>query len=241
MYFQIAGTNVRLLGSMHWFPASQDFVPNWAEAAYQWSKSLVLEGDSAQFPPFCKTVDLQPKFSPHVWAALQRIWPTTSVPLNELQPWAIMLMLGQMKLQLVSGIEPRFKEWGAKDAKPIRYLEQASEAAASFASVPLNDVEASLALVLADLSLPQRDLEALYAAWITGERAQFFAVAGQLPLFSFPTIRKALLDSRNRAWAQPIEQLLSAAEPTLVVVGAAHLCGPANLEECLGREIIALS
>ena len=45
---------------------------------------------------------------------------------------------------------------------------------------------------------------------------------------------EAGLARRNRIWGLKLQELLPTRQRTLVVVGALHLCGPGNLEECLG-------
>ena len=45
---------------------------------------------------------------------------------------------------------------------------------------------------------------------------------------------------RGFAWAPKVRQLMGLPRRTLVVVGAVHLCGPGNLEECLGVQFKAV-
>ena len=43
MYFEIPGSNVRMLGSMHMVPAGTVAAPPWTEGAYDWCEALVHE------------------------------------------------------------------------------------------------------------------------------------------------------------------------------------------------------
>jgi uncharacterized protein len=43
MYFEIPGSNVRVLGSMHMVPAGTVAAPPWTEGAYDWCEALVHE------------------------------------------------------------------------------------------------------------------------------------------------------------------------------------------------------
>ena len=75
MYFEIAGTQLRLLGSMHRFPASATDMPNWICRAYEWCEELNFEADAADalryfFIP--KRALLRTRLSAESWEAMTR-------------------------------------------------------------------------------------------------------------------------------------------------------------------------
>lgn len=81
MYLQLTGTQVRLLGSMHLFPATSRRTPPWIAEAYDWAEALVFESDPPTILPFLKAdqpgsaQQLQPFLSADAWRQLQAAWP----------------------------------------------------------------------------------------------------------------------------------------------------------------------
>jgi uncharacterized protein YbaP (TraB family) len=136
--------------------------------------------------------------------------------------------------QLALGIESALLQCCAIDGKRIDVLESAAEVRAAFDSAPLPDAEATLAACVRDMPHAQARLLRLHAAWQARDRAAMFATAAGSPFGASPAMWEAGIARRNRAWALKLQPLLAASPRTLVVVGALHLCGPGNLEECLG-------
>jgi uncharacterized protein YbaP (TraB family) len=248
MYLQLTGTNVRLLGSMHLFPATSRRTPPWVAEAYDWAEALVFESDPPTILPFLKTgpqsgvARLQPLMSVDAWTQLQALWPVDGpvAPFLELSPWAALVVAPTLFQQVVEGVEPRMLRSAIAQAKPYRYLETAREVAAWLESIPLDAIGAALDLLMADRAEPQRTLERMHAAWLEGDLRAVQQIAVESPMFNLPGIRHAILDARNRAWAQRLRDVLQQRERTLVVVGALHLCGPGNLLECLAQPVEAV-
>lgn len=245
MYLQLTGTNVRLLGSMHLFPAASRRTPPWIADAYDWAESLVFESDPPTILPFLKgpphggTDQLQPLLSADAWKQLQAVWPVEGplAPLVDLRPWAALIIAPTLFQQVVEGVEPRMLRSAQTQAKPYRYLETAQDVAASLESISLEAVGSALGMLMSDLDEPQRTLERMHAAWLHGDLQAVYQIAIESPMFNLPGIRHAILDARNRAWAARVKELLGRPERTLVVVGALHLCGPGNLVECLAQPV----
>jgi uncharacterized protein YbaP (TraB family) len=249
MYLQLTGTHVRLLGSMHLFPATSRRTPPWVAEAYDWAESLVFESDPPSVLPFLKShpqggaVQLQSVLSVDVWSRLQAAWPVDGplAPLVELRPWAALIIAPTLFQQVVEGVEPRMLRSALTQGKPYQYLETAQDVAASLDAIPLDAIGAALALLMADPREPQRTLERLHAAWLHGDLPAVQQIAADSPMFNLPGIREAILDARNRTWAARVTALLARPERTLVVVGALHLCGPDNLLDCLARPVEPVS
>lgn len=243
MYLQLTGTNVRLLGSMHLFPASSRRTPPWIAEAYDWAEALVFESDPPAILPFLTggvqggAGQLHAFLPADAWAQLQAAWPPEGplAPLDGLRPWAALIVAPTLFQQVVEGVEPRMLRSALAESKPYRYLESAEEVAATLETISLDVVGAALALLMSDLAEPQRTLERMHAAWVEGDLPAVQQIAAESPMFNLPGIRHAILDARNRAWAARLTALLARPERTLVVVGALHLCGPGNLLECLAR------
>jgi uncharacterized protein len=245
MYLQLTGTQVRLLGSMHLFPATSRRTPPWIAEAYDWAEALVFESDPPTILPFLKTgrqggaSQLQTLLDADAWRQLDAAWPVEGplAPLAELRPWAALVVAPTLFQQVVEGVEPRMLRSAMTQAKPYWYLETAQEVADTLESIPLDAIGAALGLLMSDLDEPQRTLERMHAAWLEGDLAAVHSIAVESPMFNLPGIRQAILDARNCVWAARLTERLAQPERTLVVVGALHLCGPGNLIECLARPV----
>jgi uncharacterized protein YbaP (TraB family) len=242
MYFQLPGTQVRLLGSMHLFSAANPRMPVWVSQAFDWAETLVFESDAQSILPFLKREggqSLEHVLPPDVWRRLDASWPSAGAlaPLGELRPWAAMMVAPTLCQRAVEGVEPRMLREAAAQAKPYRFLETAKEVVASLEAIPLSAICTGLKLLLADLTEPQRTLERMQAAWLQRDLQGVYDVATESPMFSLPGVRSAILDARNRAWALRVQEALETPMRTLVVVGALHLCGPDNLIERLQHAV----
>jgi uncharacterized protein len=246
MYLELTGTNVRLLGSMHLFPASSPRMPAWVAQAFDWSEILVFESDAPAILPLLKRepgTSLEQDLPADVWRRLDPTWPSAGplAPLSELRPWAALMVAPTLCQRVVEGVEPRMLREATAQAKPYRYLETAAEVAASLESIPLSAVCTGLELLLADLTEPQRMLDRMQEAWLRRDTEAVYRIAAESPMFRLPGIRSALLDGRNRAWAPHVRRALDSKERTLVVVGALHLAGEGSLIECLGHPVKPVS
>lgn len=54
MYFQVDGTNLRIVGSIHAFPAHLPSMPSWICEAYEWADEIYLESDTSKFVPYAR-------------------------------------------------------------------------------------------------------------------------------------------------------------------------------------------
>jgi uncharacterized protein YbaP (TraB family) len=242
MYFQFSGTNVRLLGSMHLFPASNPRMPVWVSQAFDWSEALIFESDALAILPFLKRepgTSLEQDLPVEVWRRLDASWPSVGplAPLSELRPWAALMVAPTLCQRVVEGVEPRMLRAAAAQSKPYHYLETAAEVAATLETIPLAATRAGLELLLADLTEPQRTLERMQEAWLRRDTEAIYRIATESPMFSLPGIRSALLEERNRAWVPHIHSALDSPQRTLVVVGALHLSGEGSLIECMGHRV----
>jgi uncharacterized protein YbaP (TraB family) len=73
-------------------------------------------------------------------------------------------------------------------------------------------------------------LEASYRAWVAGDLEGVEQISTLLSLNRFAPRKHAVISARNNLWVPIIRELVqSAYEPTLVLVGAAHLGGSDGL------------
>jgi uncharacterized protein YbaP (TraB family) len=245
MYFEFVGTNVRLLGSVHRLPSGQNVLPQWVLAAYQWCDVLYLERESASLRSLMLRTDgktLRDEISAELWDALQSSWPVPTRPLRSLKPWGAVLTLATALQPAAQGVETHFLRWATgTEPRSIHHLESNEESVAFLEAVPLSDIEDCLKLLLFDSERIRLANDNLCRVWLTGDRNQLAAIATTLPITSIPRLRRALIEERNRAWIPTIAALLGTPRKTLVCVGTLHLCGPNNLIDLVGREVLPVA
>ena len=117
------------------------------------------------------------------------------------------------------------------DLEPERlvFLETGAEQIAVLAGGPEDEQMALLAATLSQMDGLSKSMDKSLGYWLSGEPERLlrlFAVdmGGQEAAFM-----ARLLDQRNRAWLEPLEQMLADNEQNLVVVGAAHLVGDGSV------------
>lgn len=240
MYYSLPGTNVRILGAMHLFPVSNPTMPLWVVEAEDWAESLVLEAPPESLQQHFKAdrlAQLQGQLPSEIWAQLVSFWPTSGplAPLQDLNAWAAAMIGPQLHMRTVPGVEGFIQASARTGNKQLAYLERAEDVERLFAALPFSDVVSLLRYTLADFSAPQRYLEKLYLHWHAADGEAIANHAAESPLFQIPGLRNAMIVSRNRAWTEWIQGLLSTPHKTLIVVGALHLVGPGNLLECVGH------
>lgn len=237
MYFEVPGTNLRVLGSLHMFPSGSPPTPNWVTGAYEWCETVVHEHDNAKVLPCMRSdTPLHALLLPETWTALTAALPNDQVRagFDGLRPWAALLALVGTLQSTEPGVEDIVLSQAVRDGKPLHALETGDDLRQAFDAAPLVAVEEALNRVLRDPAQMQPRLEAMYRAWTTRDRAALLEAASATMMFDNADLKEAALISRNRAWAPKVRSLLGTSQRTLVVVGAMHLCGPDNLEECLG-------
>ena len=237
MYFEIPGSNVRVLGSMHMVPAGTVAAPPWTEGAYDWCEALVHE-HSKDDAAWLVRADrpLSAVLGIDTWRAIEAAVASDRrrAILDGLRPWAAAMHLTVWAQQLELGIESEFLRRCAIDGKPLDVLESVGDLRAAFDSAPLPEVEKVIAACLSDMPTAQDRLLRLHAAWLARDREAMYAIAAGSPIGASAAMWEAGLARRNRIWGLKLQEVLATPQRTLVVVGALHLCGPGNLEECLG-------
>jgi len=222
MYYDIAGMNTRILGSLHMLPAHVEEPPSWVADAFDWSESIEMEHDSNDldrcgFDPASR--DLKP------WARLLNM---------------IRVITSQLPAQ--QGVEARFAEaLQAAGRPPMRYIETAASFAELLDAVPAYDL--ALAEMALDAARPSMlsDFARLHSAWDRADDVGLRSVQETGPLHVLATLRQAFFLSRNENWAQTIATRQAPEQPHLIVVGALHLVGTGSLLDRLAARGLAVS
>jgi hypothetical protein len=79
------------------------------------------------------------------------------------------------------------------------------------------------------------ELEEMLAAWRAGDTAKLATVMEE-SFKDVPKVGELLLQQRNARWLPQVEAILKQATPTMIIVGAGHLCGKGSLVELLEKK-----
>jgi len=244
MYFAIPDTKLRVLGSVHVFPSGNAGAPAWVHEAYAWCELLVHEHEVGALLPFMGAArPLHEVLNAETWHALAEALPNDQAreAFDSWHPWAALIALSSVFQPCEPGVEPQLLARAAADGKPTSQLERGEDLCRAFGSAPLAAVEDGITHALQHAAEAEGNLKSMYDAWLKRDRSALLAVAESSGAFSNPALRDAGLVRRNREWAPKVRQLMTVPRRTLVVVGAMHLCGPGNLEECLGVTLSPVS
>lgn len=231
MYLQIEGSSVRLGGTMHRVPTGRPLA-TWVDDAISWARVIYLEHDKQESdwgmfaPVWSKPIGQR---LPRSWPRIKGQYPPEVVShLARLRPGAIALaMLNKPPSDL--GVEYRALKRAQETEPPgprIKYLETAAQIFAFADNVDDDVWDEAVTWALENPNATERGVEDIYAAWISGHVEPALRAGTLHGLTRFAPIKHAELTSRNFLWLPTIRELVrSAREPTLVLVGAAHLGG----------------
>lgn len=235
MYFEIEGSSIRLAGTMHVVPKGRPLA-HWVHDAIGLARVIYLEHDKQESDGGrYKSVWSQPLALrlPRSWPRIQRKYSPEIVSyLATLRPSTI----ASQVLDLVPhdpGVE-RLAIARSNETHPpgprIRYLETAAQAYA-----PADDVsdviwDDAVSWALDNPGSFKAVLEGSYRAWVTGDLEEVERISTLYSVSRFAPIKHAVITARNYHWLPTIRGLVeSAKEPTLVLVGVAHLGGADGL------------
>ncbi len=155
-----------------------------------------------------------------------------------MQPWAVELLFAEAAVasadfSTANGLDQWFHDRAVAAAVARDALETFEDQIDALAGAPLDEQAASLIQTLD--AARTGELEALYAAWRSGDTEALAAVMmhaiGESPE-SRATYDRLFTD-RNRAWIPLLIDYLDAGGTTFVVVGAGHFAGPHNVIDLL--------
>jgi uncharacterized protein len=235
MYFEIEGSSVRLGGTMHWVPKGHPLA-HWVPDAIGWARLIYLEHDEQESvrgrkaPPGSRPLAQR---LPHSWPRIELKYPPEVVSyLASRRPGAVALEILDLA-PIDPGVE-RLVIARSKETQPpgprIKYLETTAQSYALADGVSDAVWDAAVSWALDNPASFKRLLETSYPAWVAGDFEEVERISTLHGLSRFAAIRHAVITSRNCLWLPTIRELVqSAKEPTLILVGAAHLGGPDGL------------
>lgn len=247
MYFEIERSRVRLAGTMHVVPAGRPLA-HWVHDAISSARVVYLEHDKQESdwgryaPPFSAPLAQR---LPRSWPRILRTFPRERVEhLARLRPSAV----ASDVLKLVPfdpGVE-RLAIARSKETQPpgprIEYLETAAQSYAPADAVSDAVWDEAVSCALDNPELFATVLEASYSAWVAGDLIEVDRINTLHTQNRFPPIKHAIITARNAMWVPKIRELVqSTNEPTLVLVGVAHLGGSDGLLSQLAADGLTLT
>jgi uncharacterized protein YbaP (TraB family) len=250
-----AHNTVYLAGSIHLLPAQDAALPRGFERAYADSAKLVMELDLGKTDPLevagwmaehgalpegtnLRDVLGEQRYS-QVSAAAGDLGLAAQM-LDHQAPWVVGIELADLEYMHLGfdpsqGVEEQLVHRAQTDGKPIVGLETLSEELGGLEALSREDQLKLLDQTLSELKDSDAEMHSVLGAWRRGDAAALATLLGK-EYRSFPALYRPLVTVRNQRWLPQIEQLLTGAGNTLVVVGALHLVGQEGLLEALRRD-----
>jgi hypothetical protein len=246
MYFEIEGSKVRLAGTMHQVPQGRPLAP-WVHEAIGAARLIYIEHEEdvlkqGQFAP-AGSLPLAQRL-PRSWSRIERECRRDLVVyLKPLRPRAVVSYLMD-PVSLDAGVEhlALAKSRATDPLRPrIEYLETRAQYQALEDGVSDAVWDEAVSWTLDNPSSSKALLESSYDAWIAGDFEAIDRINSTDSLNRFEAIKEANINARNRLWLRTICELAqSANEPSLVLVGVAHLGGADGLLPLLAGRGLSL-
>ena len=170
---------------------------------------------------------LSQRLDPAVFGALVTLLDgrVSEPELKRFKPWLARFALGLMFIDGLPRLETEIESAALAEAKSIYTLETPREQLEVLASIPEDEVLASLSMMVLDPQGARRFLEETFEAYRAAD-VDFFLKNYLEPADSQEV--ELLVRARNRRWLEPIRVRFESG-PSLLAVGAAHLVGPEGL------------
>jgi uncharacterized protein YbaP (TraB family) len=173
---------------------------------------------------------IQQHVSPSTFALLKRIARVSQSEYERQKPWSIAAL--NLKAQ---GMDTVRSKWSmdhyinekARHLGQVSGLETMDEFVRSFSEMGDREGESFL---LQSIEYGQRSPELLYetiAAWKAGSTARMYQLYA--PRKNGAAGYWRWIERRNAFWVPRIEHAIQSSAPTMVIVGALHLCGPRSV------------
>jgi uncharacterized protein YbaP (TraB family) len=222
---------------MHRVPRGHPLA-HWVHEAINWARLIYLEhakeeSDQGRYAP----PGSQPLAQrlPRSWPRIERKYQFDRVRLahlSRLRPFAVTLdVLDAVPTdEGVERLAIARSKMMQPSGPPIAYLETAAESYALSDGVSDAVWDEAVSWALDNPGSFSRALETSYHAWVHGDFEEVDRINTLHTRNRFTPIKQAVIAARNRLWLPTIRGLVqSATNPTLVLVGAAHLGGADGL------------
>jgi hypothetical protein len=246
MLWKFQGSNSFLYGSIHACDLKPPRLPRPVEQALSQVQRVVLEADIRGSPDRSRmrlagNRKLSEVISRDLFRRTRRYWfklmPLAGLLWIDLlrrgSPGIVAIWLTSGKVARMGylpalGTEHQLMKLRVRGGKQLAFLETLSGQVSIVSRTPLSEQVAFLQHTVDQIDVGYPEIDALVTAW-KGDDVTRLLQIGEEHTARFPTLYKALLYERNRAWIPMIEEYVRSPVPTLFVAGALHMVGPAGV------------
>lgn len=246
---------VYLGGTVHLLRQSDYPLPQEYEDAYANSDTLVFETDIAAMSDIATQArllaqltysderTLESVLNEEAYAELESYTSGIGLPIMMLQkfkPGMVVTTLQVFEFQKLGftpeGVDAFFNARAVSDGKPVAVLESLEDQIAFLASMGEGNESEFILMSLKDLEDTEQAMDAMLAAWRTGDSEQLTAMFVADMQTRAPEVYESLLKGRNLNWLPQIDAMLQDSDTEFVLVGAAHLVGDDGLLALLAEQ-----
>jgi uncharacterized protein YbaP (TraB family) len=245
-------SRVYILGSVHFLKQDNYPLKEAIETAFANTRKVVLEIDlksadaaTVQRVTLEKGINrdgtsLQQNVSPDTYSLAEKRAKELGIDiraLGPLKPWLVALTMTSLQLQKLgfdpnAGVDRYLAARAMKSGKTMEALETVTFQIGLMDQLSQRDQESMLRQSLAEMDKLEKSLDRIIRSWITGDVASLEALLLS-GMRDYPAVHQKIIVDRNRRWLPQIEKIIEHGDPTLVVVGAAHLVGKDGVIELL--------
>ena len=243
---------VYILGSVHFLKKDNYPLNESIETVFANARNLVLEVDlrSADAASIQRLtlekginrdgISLQQSVSPDTYILVEKRAKELGIDiraLGPLKPWLVAITMTSLQLQKLgfdpnAGVDRYLAGRAAESGKTMAGLETVAFQIGLMDQLSHTDQESMLRQSLAEMDRLEKSLDLIIRSWVTGDVASLEALLLS-GLRDYPAVHQKIIVDRNRRWLPQIEKIIEQGDPTLVVVGAAHLVGKEGVIELL--------
>jgi hypothetical protein len=261
MWMAEGGNNrVYLLGSVHLLRAHDHPLPRVIDAVYDDAETLYMELDMDDLDPVLmqatinrlgmldEGTSLQEVMGDELYAEAMTLASELDLPLEMLQrtePWFAAITVEQLALTRIGfnpayGVEMYFLKKASQDGKTILGFESVEQQLAYLDGLSLDAQRELLLQTLAESAAIREIMDDLILAWRSGD-IDYLEETLLDDVSGYPELYETIVASRNRDWADTIDELLQQDEDYLVIVGALHLVGEDGVPQLLEQRGIRIT
>lgn len=240
-------STIYLFGTVHVLKPETQWRSAKITKAFTEADDLVLEiadSDSKAMQPLMlrygvdHATPLSRKLSPESYAKLRTAAEGMGLApaiIDIMRPWMAALTVSLTPLLQAgydpeSGVEKLLTTDARAAGKPISALETAEQQVRFFADMTPDQERELLESTLADIDEGPAKVDALVAAWATGDQPEIERQMVDEMQRDYPDVYQLLLVARNKDWAGQLKTKLAGSGVSFVAVGAGHLAGPDSVQ-----------